>query len=561
MSESGVRPMRRADMLSRRARPRWWRATPSLSQERVLKVSLYSRPMSLRAKLALWTVLVFGVIFVAFEGMVFLYQRASVDDFFARRLATRFELIKDEVGRGAPRFDAGDLALAAHMDGKFVMLERVVVCLFDQHGKLITSTDSSYIPPDVDLASVGARDALTTSWSSSAGYSTDPRGARYARAIAQRIEGVDGKKYILLLAAEDSYFRQLVAPMFWTFLLTVPLMIGIVGIAAWFVAGVALLPLRRAKQALEGLSPETVRKPLRVRGETPELREIVEEVERARVRMESGFTAQERFIANVSHELKTPIATVMAEAEVMDLSAADPELRGFVRSVRAEMKRLGTMVDSFLLLTRVGAGKALVKMRTCLVNELILDSANACALMGREYKVSLEPILLESEADVDLCVAGDAGLLGSMIDNLVRNAIRFTPERGTVRIEARRAGDSVVIDVTDEGAGIPEDVLRRLFDRFVQAPQEERLGRGHGLGLQIAQGVAELHGGTITVRNLTPRGARFSIHLPVAGKSAQTGGKPDQPTPAAVAAAQRIGDAKEAAQARAQVSQRPGARG
>jgi signal transduction histidine kinase len=110
---------------------------------------------------------------------------------------------------------------------------------------------------------------------------------------------------------------------------------------------------------------------------------------------------------------------------------------------------------------------------------------------------------------------GEPDLLRNMLENLIRNALRFTPEDGRVVVRAEVRGDRAVVRVVDEGPGIPEDQLGRIFERFSQADNQSVGTKGHGLGLAIAQEIARLHGGEISVRNGERGGCVFSVHLPL----------------------------------------------
>jgi cell cycle sensor histidine kinase DivJ len=167
------------------------------------------------------------------------------------------------------------------------------------------------------------------------------------------------------------------------------------------------------------------------------------------------------------------------------------------------------------MLTRVrDAGLPTMKLR-CDVNDLLVESARHCDAFASEHGIHLVPNLIDDE-DAITIVVGDPDLLRTMIDNLVYNAIRFSPKGGAVTINATIDGASTVIRVIDDGPGLPPDLVDRIFDRFVQGPEEQRRGRGCGLGLEIAQGIAELHAGRIEVENGRDRGCSFRITLPLA---------------------------------------------
>ncbi|MFT3686425.1 MAG: HAMP domain-containing sensor histidine kinase [Phycisphaerales bacterium] len=149
-------------------------------------------------------------------------------------------------------------------------------------------------------------------------------------------------------------------------------------------------------------------------------------------------------------------------------------------------------------------------MRPVYLNDVMLETVAHCAVAAKQSNVAIIPELYD--ADEDLVVAGDPELLRVLFDNLLRNAVRFSPAGSTVVASVSFSPSDVTISITDAGPGIPSEILPRLFERFTQASQE--IGRGHGLGLSIAQGIAELHGGLITVTNLAGGGCRFTLSLP-----------------------------------------------
>jgi signal transduction histidine kinase len=246
-----------------------------------------------------------------------------------------------------------------------------------------------------------------------------------------------------------------------------------------------------------------------------EIAELRSELEVARLRLREAFAAQDRFISNVSHELKTPIAVLLTEAETLNQSELGPAGEEFVRSSIEEMKRLAAMIESFLVLTRIRVGKAHPFDKRFSIVEATVEAVAHCEKLARQHGVSVLPIAAEG-ADLDVEVVGDPMLAQVMVEGLVRNAIRFSPSGDRVEVRVERSGDRVTVQVRDNGPGIPEEIRSRLFERFVQATSEAQRGRGTGLGLSIAQGIAELHGGIISFENQAPMGCTFTIRLPIA---------------------------------------------
>jgi signal transduction histidine kinase len=235
-------------------------------------------------------------------------------------------------------------------------------------------------------------------------------------------------------------------------------------------------------------------------------------------RLESAFRAQERFIADASHELKTPLSVVLAEAQVLlQQERAIEEYDQFVASAQDQLRQLVRLVDSLLTLTRADAGFPLFQQKTVSMNEIVMEAVERCEPLARHREVRLVPILAAPADDgTEANVNGDPALLRAVIDNLIRNAIRYSPVERAVEIEVAMDRAEVRVLVRDNGPGIPPEELDRVFERFFSIPRGEEPAQGAGLGLAIARGVATLHHGSITAVNRSGGGCEFTLRLPQA---------------------------------------------
>ncbi len=298
------------------------------------------------------------------------------------------------------------------------------------------------------------------------------------------------------------------------------------GIAAGVVARRSLTPIGTiARNAREFAATDWHRR-LAVPVGHDEVSEMARVLNQMLDRLERAFRAQERFVADVSHEIKTPFAILLTEAQLLSQRPRDAaEYQRYVDTVREEVQRLTRTVHSLLMLTRAESGLPLEQKVSVSVSQVVTDAVQHCAAQAAQYGVSLLPML--AEADDDPIVNGDAGLLETAVINLVRNAIRFSPSGETVGIEVRlpvelngsqsgvNSGKSVVqIVVRDNGSGIAPEHLPGIFDRFFQVPGAEGTRAGTGLGLAIARAVVELHGGSIAVTNQPAGGCELVIELP-----------------------------------------------
>jgi hypothetical protein len=236
-------------------------------------------------------------------------------------------------------------------------------------------------------------------------------------------------------------------------------------------------------------------------------------------RLQNTFEAQERFVADASHELKTPVTVLLGEAQVLRQQTRSIEdYDRFVASVEQEMRRLGRVVDSLLTLARADAGIPPAGAVDVPVNDLVTEVVQRCEPLASQREVRLVPRLTMPEPDEpEPCVHGDPELLRTALENLIRNSIRHSPVGEAIDVNVEIDRDSTSITVLDNGPGIPEEYIDHIFDRFFSAPQPGTPNTGSGLGLAITKGVVELHGGTIRTGNRPEGGISFVMHLPLAG--------------------------------------------
>jgi signal transduction histidine kinase len=213
-------------------------------------------------------------------------------------------------------------------------------------------------------------------------------------------------------------------------------------------------------------------------------------------------------VANVSHELRTPITALQAQLENLVDGIAAPDPATF-RVMLAQVERLGRLVKQLLDLSRLESG-ALALERSEFALEPLLEHAVREQQLHEprvDVAVTVEPS--------DLTAAGDPERVHQVVANLLENAVRYTPQGGTVEVTARRNADGVTIEVLDEGPGIPESEQARVFERFYRADAARSSSDGGaGLGLAIAQWIVDLHGGQIRPERRDPHGCRMVVTLP-----------------------------------------------
>ena len=219
------------------------------------------------------------------------------------------------------------------------------------------------------------------------------------------------------------------------------------------------------------------------------------------------------FVANTSHELKTPVGAVTLLSEAIESAADDPDqVRVFASRLSAEASRLAQLTSRIMNLSRLQSTDELTEDRLVSVDEIVALAADANSLQSDSAGVDVV-----RGGDRGLFVRGDAQVLSEAVSNLIANAIAYSPEGSSVGVGVRADGDVVEIAVTDRGIGIDEADQDRIFERFYRAdPARARRTGGTGLGLSIVKHAAQRHGGEVRLWSRPGRGSTFTIRLPAA---------------------------------------------
>lgn len=228
-------------------------------------------------------------------------------------------------------------------------------------------------------------------------------------------------------------------------------------------------------------------------------------------RLESALSHQRQFMADASHELRTPVSIARTAIEVTLARQGRPEdeYRDSLGIVRDQMRRLSRIVEDLFTLARADVGGLPVERTPVYLDELVADCVKEARVLASPKSVELD-----WQGPSDLEVRGNERLLREMLINLLDNAIRHTPSGGRVRVELVASRDAVEVAVTDSGEGIPEAERERVFERFVRL-RPSQAGEGAGLGLPIARAIAEAHGGMLRLARSDPSGSTFLARLPL----------------------------------------------
>jgi two-component system, OmpR family, sensor kinase len=339
----------------------------------------------------------------------------------------------------------------------------------------------------------------------------------------------DGSLLMVALPLDDvhSTLNRLVVIMI---VVTAAVLLGAVGLGLWLVR-VGLRPLRSIETTAADIAGGELSARVPQEDERTEVGRLAMALNTMLQRIEDAFRKQQaseerlrRFVADASHELRTPVSAVGAYAELFERGAQQrpDDLARVLRGVRVETARMQALIEDLLLLTRLDEGRPLERESVELV-ALAGEAVEAAQMIGSEWPVTIE-------ADEPVEVTGDRMALREVLDNLLANVRTHTPPGTRALVRVLTQDGQGILEVADQGPGLSAEDAGRVFERFYRAdPSRARDRGGTGLGLAVVAALVEAHGGRVTLDTSPGSGATFRVYLPLAQVS-----EPQTPAPSTV---------------------------
>ena len=294
--------------------------------------------------------------------------------------------------------------------------------------------------------------------------------------------------------------------------------LAFIAVASVSLARAALGPVDRIARAAQEIGGDDLSKRVNWKGRRDELGALAQTFDDMLERLEAAFARERRFIADASHELKTPLTVINANAQMLARwGARDPKITSEALStIETESATMARVINAMLTLAKTDNPEALT-FETVDLTKLVSDVAAALQPTAHAKRLMLE---VDLDPEREALVRGEPGLLRQLVTNLAENAIKFT-EAGTVCVAVRQAGANVELAVNDDGPGIVPDAVPHIFERFYRAdPARSRKVEGTGLGLAVVNNIVRVHGGQVTVHSKSGGGTTFTVVLPAATSSA-----------------------------------------
>ena len=335
----------------------------------------------------------------------------------------------------------------------------------------------------------------------------------YSRAFT-----AEGKMYVLVALQSMRGEQAFMAALGQTYALVIPLAVLLAGLGGYFLAQHSLSPVALMSDQAEHIGATNLQERLVVKNTTDELGRLASSFNRLLDRLEESFKLQRRFVADASHELRTPVAILSGEAEVA-LSKKDrssEEYRESLEILRKESLRLKKIIEDLFTLTRADIGQLPLTKSDFYLDELVADCVRNCRTLAQAKLIALQ-----GAPAPELPLQADEALLRRMFLNLLDNAIKYTPTGGTVSVSCERRNGVYLVAISDTGPGVPKELQARVFERFFRADKSrtasDSANGGAGLGLAICRWIAEAHHGALELTRSDASGSTFTFSVPAAG--------------------------------------------
>jgi two-component system OmpR family sensor kinase len=471
---------------------------------------------SVRIRLTLWYTAVMTIVLVALAVVTYFVLAknatrrtdAAVVEQADSFLKTVNAEVRDESGPGNLR-EGLEAAIAEHRfrDTLFVVL--------DETGGIIASSadgvPASYLPRE---SGETLQEATARIVRNERQFQTVRVGRRGYRSYFRHftVERKDCTLVVLQSLHPQQEFLETVSG---TFALVIPLAVLLASAGGYFLARRSLAPVTAMGTQAGKIGADNLHERLPVQNAKDELGQLAKSFNSLLNRLDQSFEQQRRFVADASHELRTPVAILCGEAEVTlsQPTRTSEEYRESLAILRAEARRLQHIVEDLFTLARADAGQNRLVLSKFYLDELVAECARNMRTLA-----AAKQITLQCESGKELPIDADEALLRRMFINLLDNAIKYTPNGGCVAMACGDRAGKYFVSVRDTGQGIPDEMREHIFERFFRVDKARSRsvsdGGGAGLGLSISRWIAEAHGGLLGLTHSDGQGTTFTVLLP-----------------------------------------------
>jgi heavy metal sensor kinase len=335
------------------------------------------------------------------------------------------------------------------------------------------------------------------------------------RIALQRTRDADGQIFFIRVGQSLSPVQKARRQLLILLAIAGPVALLLGSYGGLLLANQALNPVDRLTRAAEEIEAGDLSKRVQVPPKMDELGRLAATFNRMIARLQAAFERQRQFTADASHELRTPLAVMRGDIEIaLRRERTSEDYRSVLTSNLEEIIRLSRLVEDLLMLARADAGQAVLQREPMALEELCAQMMEYLAPLAEEKE---QQLIYHAPATTPLTVNADAQRLKQMLLNLLDNALKYTPPRGTITLALTTDNQDAVLTIADTGRGIPEEDLPHIFDRFFRHSRStsDKTVPGFGLGLSIVRWIVHSHGGKISAESVLDKGTKFTVRLPL----------------------------------------------
>lgn len=472
---------------------------------------------STKTRLTVWYTLVLALVLVLFAVLTYLlfaYTLQNQTNQTLREVAGVFETTANrELDDEDTVFDASRTDEAVRDAATELGFKDYQVFAFSHDNRLIAATKIA--DSDTRISPETAENQLKTfSAKTNAGFADFENAGETFRAFFYSFN-LQNQSYRLLVVHSLDDQNELLARIGYAFLISIPLALLAASFGGYFLAKKSLAPISEMSRSAEAITAKNLHERLPVKNERDELGLLAGKFNELLARLDASFEQQRRFMADASHELRTPVAIVRGESDVIlgKEKRLEAEYRESFSIVQSEAERMTRIIEDLFTLARVDAGQQPLQKDAIYLDEILGEAVKSFRTVANNRVISLE-----FETPEEIKFSGDAQLLRRLFSNLIDNALKHAKSR--VKITAERLADSYEINISDDGAGISPEAQPHIFERFYRADKARSrnanisAGSGAGLGLAISKFIAEAHDGTLALAKSDSRGSIFIVRFP-----------------------------------------------
>ncbi|MBC7419707.1 MAG: HAMP domain-containing protein [Bdellovibrio sp.] len=471
----------------------------------------FLKKLSIRTRLTVLFVLIFGTTTILFSGFLYYSLNDSLQQDFDNALYNYAVDVSRNIDIG-PKNDLLFPPLKVD-EGKIFPFPSGTALIQVRHisGEVLTRSGDFggfKFPYKIDIEKI--KKGADSSYRTLTNTDELPQAEAYSyRLVTFPLDSVNAPSLFLQIAVPMSTFESQLDRLQLIIAFGLPAVLLIAIIAGLYFSARALRPVQEIIEKANRIDASNLTERVPVPLANDQIRQLAETQNQMLDRIEKSFQSQERFVADASHQLLTPLTILRGEIEIQQKTVhKDPH---FFDSALQEVDTLSKIVKDMLLLAQIDSGSDLPNFTPLEVDEILIDVISRCQKIAAKKNIQIK-FDIQEEAERPQ-VYGDANLLANLFFNIIENAVKYSPEHAQVDVRIIWEQAETIVEISDQGPGIPPSQTETIFERFSRVNPSGKTS-GFGLGLAIAKKIATLHGGQISIIQQTDRsGALFQIKI------------------------------------------------